>query len=122
MIDNTSTVTSQFGVQKIGKDKSPVLPKEKDASFNVRDRLNDTLSSEKYIIEAYTTGSKEILCQNLYTLVNDNLNNVKQLQRNLFEQIFNLGEYQADTATQQQIDDAWDMFSKYQVQFPTFQN
>lgn len=122
MIDNTSTVTSQFGVQKIGKDKSPVLPKEKDASFNVRDRLNDTLSSEKYIIEAYTTGSKEILCHNLYTLVNDNLNNVKQLQRNLFEQIFNLGEYQADTATQQQIDDSWDMFSKYQVQFPTFQN
>lgn len=118
MIDNTSTVTSPFGVQKIGKGKSPVLPKEKDASFNIRDRLNDALSSEKYLIEAYTTGSKELLCEKLYNITNENLNSVKQLQRHLFEQIFNLGEYQADTATQQQIDDAFDMFYKYQVQFP----
>lgn len=118
MIDNNSTVTSPFGVQKIGKGKAPILPKEKDSSFNLRDRLNDTLSSEKYLIEAYTTGSKEIICENLYTMVNDNLNRVKQLHRNLFEQIFNLGEYQADVATQQQLDDALDMFTKYQAQFP----
>ena len=118
MIDTNSIVTSQCGVQKIGKDKSPALPKEKDQTFNVRDRLNDTLSSEKYLIEAYTTGSKEILCQKLYKLINDNLNGVKQLQRNLFDQLFNLGEYQADVATPQQIDDAFDMFSKYKVQFP----
>ncbi|RNC28596.1 MAG: hypothetical protein AWM53_01430 [Candidatus Dichloromethanomonas elyunquensis] len=118
MIDNTSTVTSPFGVQKIGKGKSPVLPAEKDSSYNVRDRLNDTLSSEKYIIESYTTGSKEILCEKLYTLVNNNLSNIKQLHRHLFEQLFNLGEYQADTATQQQVNDALDMFVKYQAQFP----
>ena len=118
MIDTNSTVTSQFGVQKIGKGKSPALPKEKDQSFNVRDRMNDTLSSEKYLIEAYTTGSKELLCEQLYSLVNGNLNSIKQLQRNFFEQLFNLGEYQADVATQQQIDDAFDMFSKYKAQFP----
>jgi len=118
MIDNTSTVTSQFGVQKIGRNKSPVLPNEKDPSFNLRDRLNDALSSEKYIIEAYTTGSKEVLCEKLYTLVNENLNNVKQLQRNIFEQIYNLGEYQADTASQQQIGHALDMFTKYKAQLP----
>ncbi|NLO97813.1 MAG: spore coat protein [Peptococcaceae bacterium] len=118
MIDVNSTVTSPFGVQKIGKNKSPLLPKEKDQSFNVRDRINDTLGSEKYLIETYTTGSKEIMCQRLYTIVNDNLNNIKQLQRNLFEQLFNLGEYQADVATPQQIDDAYDMFSKYRAQMP----
>ncbi|NLI91190.1 MAG: spore coat protein [Peptococcaceae bacterium] len=122
MIDNTSTVTSPFGVQKIGKGKSPVLPKEKDSSYNLRDRLNDTLSSEKYIIESYTTGSKEILCEKLYTLVNNNLNSIKQLHRHLFEEIFNLGEYQADLATQQQVDDALDMFTKYQAQFPYSQS
>lgn len=118
MIDNNSTVTSQFGVQKIGKNKSPVLPKEKDSSYNLRDRLNDTLSSEKYMIEAYTTGSKEILCEQLYSLVNNNLNGIKQLQRHLFEQVFNLGEYQADVAGRQQVDDAFDMFSKYRKQLP----
>jgi hypothetical protein len=118
MIDNTSMVTSQFGVQKIGKDKSPVLPKEKDPSFNLRDRMNDVLTSEKYIIEGYTTGSKEILCEKLYTIINGNLNSAKQAHRYFFEQLFNLGEYQADTATQQQIDDALDMFTKYKVQLP----
>lgn len=118
MIDTNSTVTSQFGVQKIGKGKSPVLPKEKDAGYNLRDRLNDALSSEKYLIEAYTTGSKEVLCQNLYDIVNNNLNSIKQLHRHLFEQVFNLGEYQADAATQQQVNDALDMFTKYQAQFP----
>ncbi len=122
MIDTNSTVTSQFGVQKIGKGKSPVLPKEKDSSYNLRDRLNDTLSSEKYIIEAYTTGSKEVLCQNLYGIINNNLNGVKQLHRHLFEELFNLGEYQADVATKQQIDDALDMFTKYQAQFPYTQS
>jgi len=118
MIDNTSTVTSQFGVQKIGRGKSPVLPKEKDTAFNVRDRLNDVLSSEKYLIESYTIGSREILCEQLYSLVNNNINNTRQVHRNVLEQIFNLGEYQADTASQQQIDDAFDMFSNYKVQLP----
>jgi len=78
-------------VQKIGKGKSPVLPKEKDPSFNLRDRLNDTLLSEKYGIEGYTTGSKEILDERFYNVLINNLNNSKQVQRQLFEELFNLG-------------------------------
>ena len=118
MIDVSSTVTSPFGVQKVGKGKSPVLPDEKDPSFNLRDRLNDTLLSEKHIIESYTTGAKEVLCQQLYTIVNENLSNLKSAQRHLFEELFNLGEYQADIAAQAQLDDALDMFTKYKVQLP----
>ncbi|KUO59458.1 MAG: hypothetical protein APF84_19320 [Gracilibacter sp. BRH_c7a] len=118
MIDTSSTVTSPFGVQKVGKGKSPVLPEEKDPSFNVRDRLNDVLLSEKHIIESYTTGSKEVLCQQLYNVVTENLSNLKLAQRHLFEELFNLGEYQADIAAQPQIDDALDMFTKYKVQLP----
>lgn len=118
MIDVSSTVTSAFGVQKIGKGKSPVLPDQKDSSFNLRDRLNDTLLSEKHIIESYTTGAKEVLCQQLYTIVTENLSNLKSAQRNLFEELFNLGEYQADIAAKPQLDDALDMFTKYKVQLP----
>lgn len=118
MIDTNSTVTGPTGVQKVGRDRSPALPKEKDASFNLRDRLNDILLSEKYIIEGYTTGSKEVLCQQLYNIVNENLSNSKLVQRNLFEQIFNLGEYQADVASDPQIADALDMFTKYKAQLP----
>ena len=122
MIDNNSIVTSPFGVQKIGKGKSPVLPKEKDPSFNLRDRLNDTLLTEKYVIEGYTTGSKEILDEQLYNVLIQNLNNLKQIQRYLFEEIFNLGEYQADIATPQQISDTLDVFTKYKIQLPYSQN
>lgn len=118
MIDNNSIVTSPLGVQKIGKGKSPVLPKEKDPSFNLRDRLNDTLLSEKYVIEGYTTGSKEILDEQLYNTVIKNLNNLKQVQRYLFEELFNLGEYQADIATPQQISDTLEVFTKYKAHLP----
>ena len=118
MIDTSSIVTSPMGVQKIGKGKSPVLPEEKDPSFNLRDRLNDTLLSEKHIIGSYTTSSKELLCQQLYSIATENLSNIKLAQRHLFEELFNLGEYQADLASQPQVDDALDMFTKYKVQLP----
>ncbi len=118
MIDNQSMVTSPLGVQKIGKDKSPALPKVKDPSFNLRDRLNDSLFSEKYMMDAYTTGSKELLCQTLYQLATDNLHRSKEIQRQLFEELFNLGEYQADTAAPNQIQDAQQMFMNYKVQLP----
>ena len=122
MIDNKSIVTSPFGVQKIGKDKSPVLPKEKDPSFNLRDRLNDALLTEKYVIEGYTTGAKEILDEQLYNVLIQNMDSLKKIQRHLFEELFNLGEYQVDIATPQQISDTLDVFTKYKVQLPYSQS
>lgn len=118
MIDNNSTVTSKFGVQKIGKGKSPVLPKEKDPSFNLRDRLNDVLINEKHMIDSYNIGQNELFDEQLYNQVTKNIGNVKLIQRSMLEQLFNLGEYQADTATPQQINDAFDVFNNYQVQLP----
>jgi hypothetical protein len=121
-MDNRSTVTSKFGVQKIGKGKSPVLPKVKDTSINVRDRLNDVLDDEKRIIGAYITGLNEIIDQQLFDLIKKNIENCRLLQRKMFEQMFDLGEYQADTATPQQIEDALDMFNNYKVQLPYTQD
>jgi hypothetical protein len=121
-MDNRTTVTSKFGVQKIGKDKSPVLPKEKDPSVNVRDRLNDVLLSEKHILDGYHSGLNEIIDQQLFDLINKNIDNCRLLQRKMFEQMFDLGEYQADTATPSQIEDALDMFNNYKVQLPYPQN
>lgn len=117
-MDNRSTVTSKFGVQKIGKGKSPVLPKEKDQSVNLRDRLNDVLLSEKHMLDGYHTGSNEIIDQQFYDLVKKNIENCRLIQRKMFEQLFDLGEYQADTATPPQIEDALDMFNNYKVQLP----
>lgn len=117
-MDSNSLVTSDFGVQKIGRDKSPVLPKEKDPSVNVRDRLNDVLLSEKHILSGYGTGSRELICQQLQDLVTQNMNASKGIHQNLLNTLFDLGEYQADTATPMQIEDAWDMFNNYKVQLP----
>lgn len=122
MMDNNSTVTSPYGVKKIGKGKSPVLPKQKDPSFNLRDRLNDILADEKYIINNYNIGQNEIIDEQFYNITTKNLGNAKLIQRNMFEQSFNLGEYQADVATPPQITDAYDIFNKYKVQLPYQQN
>lgn len=120
-MDNNSTVTSAFGVQKIGKDRSPVLPKEKDPSFNLRDRLNDVLASEKYILDGYRIGSNELIDDQLFNLAMSNLDGIKQCHRNMLTKLFDLGEYQADMATPSQITDAYDMFNKYKVQLPYLQ-
>lgn len=117
-MDNNSLITSDFGVQKIGKDKSPILPKVKDSTVNVRDRLNDILSSEKHLLSGYGTGSNELICSQLINIVNQNVNAIKGVHTNLLNTMFDLGEYQADTATPVQIEDAWDMFNNYKVQLP----
>jgi hypothetical protein len=117
-MDNNSTVTSAFGVQKIGKNRSPILPKEKDPSFNLRDRLNDVLAGEKYIMEGYRIGSNELIDDQLYNLAMSNLDQIKQGHRNMLTQMFDLGEYQADMATPSQITDTYDVFNNYKVQLP----
>ena len=117
-MDSRSTVTSKMGVQKIGKETSSVLPKVKDASFNLRDKLNDVLISEKYMLHGYRVGSNEIIDAELLGVVMNNIQNLKNIQRNCFEQLFDLGEYQADVATPPQIADTVRIFSNYKVQFP----
>jgi hypothetical protein len=121
-MDNRTTVTSKFGVQKIGRDRSPVLPKEKDPTINVRDRLNDVLIDEKHMLTGYFIGLNEIIDQQLFDLVKKNVESCRLLQRKMFEQMFDLGEYQADTSTPQQIEDTLDMFNNYKVQLPYPQN
>ncbi len=120
-MDSNSLVTSDFNVQKIGKDKSPLLPKEKDTSYNVRDRLNDVLLCEKHIIGSYGTGIRELICEQLTDTAEGNMNTLKGLHQNVLISLFDLGEYQADTATPMQIEDAWDMFNNYKIQLP-YQN
>jgi len=117
-MDNNSLVTSAFGVQKIGKDKSPVLPKEKDPSVNVRDRLNDVLMSEKHALTGYSIGSNEVIDQQLKNIITQNIDSLKGIHHSILTMMFDLGEYQADIATPMQIEDAWDMFNNYKVQLP----
>ena len=122
MIDNQSTITSDMGVLKIGRDRSPILPKVKDANVNLRDRLNDVLISEKYILSGYGTAVNEIIDQRLLDTVMKNMMGLTNIHKNMVDQLFDLGEYQADVATPIQTADALDMFKNYMSQMPYPQN
>lgn len=117
-MDTQQTVTGKTGVVKIGKRVSPELPKTKDPTVNVRDRLNDVLLMEKHNLISYQTCINEIINDDLRKIVIDNRNQTQNLHQNLFEELFNLGEYQADIATNPQVKDTIDIFTNYKVQLP----
>lgn len=117
-MDTQSVITSKAGVKKIGKTVSNELPRVKDANVNLRDRLNDALLTEKHNLLSYQTGINEIINDDLRKVVIDNRDNLQDIQVKLFNELFNLGEYQADLSTQAQIQDTLDTFTNYKSQFP----
>lgn len=117
-MDTQSVINSKMGVQKIGKTVSPELPKVKDASINVRDKLNDVLFYEKNNLVNYQIAINEIINDDLRLLLINNRNNIQGTHINLFNELFNLGEYQSDVATKPQISDISDIFSGYKTQLP----
>ncbi len=117
-MDTQSIITTKSGVQKIGKPGSMDLPKIKDQNVNLRDRINDALSTEKHTLVSYQFGINETINDDLRTLFVDNRNRIQGAQISLFGQLFNLGEYQADIATNPQIKDTLDIFINYKSQLP----
>jgi hypothetical protein len=117
-MDTQSTVTGKTGVIKIGKKVSNELPKTKDPSINIRDILNECLASEKHSLVNYQIGINEIINDDLRDILIGNRNNLQTIHTNLFSELFNLGEYQADMAMMPQIQDTADIFNNYTVQLP----
>jgi hypothetical protein len=117
-MDTHTIITSNTGVQRIGKQVSSELPMVKDANVNVRDRLNDILLTEKHNLLSYQVGINEIINDDLRNIANDNRNSLQDIHTRFFNELFNLGEYQADVATMQQIKDTVDIFNNYKAQFP----
>ncbi len=117
-MDTQSVINSKMGVQKIGKTVSSELPKVKDASINVRDKLNDILFYEKNNLVNYQIAINEIINDDLRLQLINNRDNIQGAHINLFNELFNLGEYQSDVATKPQISDISDIFSGYKTQLP----
>ncbi|MGE4283208.1 MAG: spore coat protein [Clostridia bacterium] len=117
-MDTQSTVTTKVGVQKIGKQTSGELPKVKDANVNLRDRLNDSLLDEKQILVNYQIAINEVINDDLRNLLTDTRNKIQGAHTGFFNELFNLGEYQADVATTPQIKDTLDVFNNYKTQLP----
>lgn len=117
-MDTQNTVTTKSGVQKIGKQVSDELPKVKDASINLRDRLNDLLLDEKQLLVNYQIAINEMINDDLRDLFVQNRNIIQGAQVGYFNDLFNLGEYQSDIATPPQISDTLDVFNNYKTQLP----
>ena len=117
-MDTQTVVTTKGGIQKIGKQVSNELPKVKDASINLRDRLNDMLLDEKQLLNNYQTAINEIINDDLRDLLVGNRTSIQGAQVGFFNDMFNLGEYQMDIATPQQISDTLDVFNNYKTQLP----
>jgi hypothetical protein len=117
-MDYQSTVVSPTGVTKIGKTVSAELPQVKDQSFNMRDRLNDMLATEKYNLVNYQIAINELINPQLRQVVYKNCTRLQGLHDQFFAELFNLGEYQADIALYPEIADAIQVFTNYKAQLP----
>lgn len=117
-MDTNLTVTSKTGAQKIGVPVSSELPKVKDPTINVRDRLNDVLLTEKHNLISYQIGINEVVNDDLRNVVISNRNKIQDMHTRFFNEMFNLGEYQVDIATNIQISDSVQVFNNYKVQLP----
>jgi len=110
-------MTTKTGAQKIGKPTSQELPKVKGKDFNLRDRLNDTLFSEKHMMIGYTISRYEAADPVLYNTLGRIQTNVDECQRKFFNALFDLGEYNMAVAEEVQVKDAVQVFTGYRNQF-----
>ncbi len=117
-MDTQSIITTKTGAVKIGKEVTAQLPKQKDATVNDRDRLNDILLHEKHMLTGYNTGINEVLDPNLLNLLQENRQQLQQVHQQMLEALFDMGEYTADIALPNQVADAYDIFNGYKTQFP----
>lgn len=90
----------------------------KGPEFNDRDRINDMLMYEKYLTSAYNTGLNEMQMSKLHQDVQNILNDTHQLQKQMFDLMFNKGWYKLQAADQQQISQKAQQFQGYKSQFP----
>ncbi len=117
-MDTSSTISTKTGIQKIGKPLSSELPKVKTASINLRDRLNDVLLTEKHNLVNYQIGINEVINDDLRNLLIDNRDRIQTIHERLFNELFNLGEYQADAVIPAQLEDTAQVFNNYKTQLP----
>jgi len=117
-MDTQSTISTNTGITMIGKPVSTELPKVKDSNVNLRDRINDALMTEKHNLVSYQNGINEIINDDLRKVVIDNRNNLQNTQISFFNELFNLGEYQAEVAGSKQITETYNVFNNYKTQLP----
>ncbi len=94
-------------------------PQVKTLEMNDRDRLNDCLSSEKWLSDNFNVMAREASHRQLYQDIMTILNETHQCARDFFNLMFEQGHYKLEAAESQKIQQAQQQFQNYaQSQFP----
>lgn len=91
--------------------------KTKGPEMTDRDRINDMLTTEKFLTNNFNTFALETSYSELHQDVCQILKDTHQEARNLFKTMFNQGWYSLQSETTQQVADTQQQFSNYQSQF-----
>lgn len=98
--------------------KMPGEPQNKGPEMNDRDRLNDCLSSTKWITDNYNIMAREASHRALFQDVMTILNETHQSARDIFNLMFEQGHYSFEAADAQKIQQTQQQFQGYaQTQF-----
>ncbi len=103
--------------------QNPKMPGEsqvKGPEMNDRDRLNDCLSTCKFITDNLNIMAREASHQSLHQDVITMLNETHQAARETFNLMFEMGHYKLEAAEAQKIQQVQQQFQNYaQTQFPS---
>lgn len=104
----------------IAMPKSPQEPQVKGPEMNDRDRVNDLLAMEKYLTSAYNTALNEMQNPKVHQTIQRILNDVHQIQFQVFDQMWQKGWYKIKASNPQEVQQAYQQFSNYKTQIPSF--
>ena len=91
-------------------------PNCNQAVLSDQDRLEDMLSQEKYLINAYGTFIPEATCPQLRQVLSSNLSDCIQNQYAVYDQMNQLGMYPVKPAPMQEVDAARQKFMQFRQQ------
>lgn len=85
---------------------------QKFCALTDQDRIEDMITSEKYLMGVYSSFIPEATCKQLKGVLTDNFTGCSQNQTELFDKMNQLGWYQVKNAPKTEIDAARQKFQE----------
>ena len=98
--------------------QNPETQVPKTPQMNDRDFINDLLATEKYITNSYSTALNEASNEPLYQDLLSIFTETQNMQRELYDLMFQNGWYKLEAAEQQKLQQSYQQFKGYSNQFP----
>ena len=93
-----------------------MMDKHNVCSLTDQDRMEDLLTSEKYLISAYSSFIPEATCPQLKSVLSDNFNGCVLNQAEIFDKMSQLGWYPLKSAPKPEVDAARQKYQQLKQQ------